>query len=134
MPSLFQRGHAAADFLESWSWPVLVRTPGRLVVRAHLPDAARNGRGQLFGGFTGTYVDLVAMATVHGSLPPGEPVWLATTGMRLEYLAPLTGPEFEIDSSLVTTRRRTCVVDTRFLDAEREVAVHAVTVVRILPV
>lgn len=61
-------------------------------------------------------------------------MWLATTGMRLEYLAPVVGPTFVIDSRIVTTRGRTSVVDTRFLDDDGEVTVHAVTSLRILPV
>jgi acyl-coenzyme A thioesterase PaaI-like protein len=132
-PSIFRRGHPAADFLRSWSWPVLEQRPGLLRVRAALPEAVMNPRGQLFGGFTGTYVDLVAIATVHGSLDAAARVWLATTSMRLEYLAPVTGPEFDLDSNLVTTRGRTSVVDTRFFDEDGAVTVHAVTTLRALP-
>ncbi len=133
-PSLFRRGHPAADFLRSWSWPVVEQRPGLLRVRAVMPDTVKNPRGELFGGFTGTYVDLVAIATVHGSLEPTTSVWLATTSMRLEYLAPVTGPEFDLESKLVTTRGRTSVVDTRFLDEDGAVSVHAVTTLRALPV
>ncbi len=133
-PSMFQRGHPAADLLGSWSWPVLQRTPGHLRVEASLPHRVRNRRGQLFGGFTATYVDLVAAATVHDTLTGDGRVWLATTSMRLEYLAPVVGPAFVIDSRIVTTRGRTSVVDTRFLDDDGEVAVHAVTTFRVLPV
>ena len=132
--SMYQRGHPAADLLRSWSWPVLHASPGHLRVEASLPEQVRNRRGQLFGGFTGTYVDLVASATLHGSLTGGGRVWLATTSMRLEYLAPVIGPTVVIDSRIVTTRGRTSVIDTRFHDAEDEVAVHAVTTFRVLPV
>jgi len=133
-PGMFQRGHPAADFLRSWDWPVLEQTPGHLRVRASLSDRAKNRRDQLFGGFTATYVDLVATATLRLSLAGDARVWLATTGMRLEYLAPVVGPTFVIDSRIVTTRGRTSVVDTRFLDDDGEVTVHAVTSLRILPV
>ena len=55
------RGHPAGDFLEAYLWRVVERGPGWLKVDAHLPDHARNPRGQLFGGFTPTYVDLISL-------------------------------------------------------------------------
>jgi acyl-coenzyme A thioesterase PaaI-like protein len=134
VPSLFERGHPAADLLESWSWPVLSRGPDHLHLRAGLPERVRNRRGQLFGGFTATYVDLLASATLHGSRPAGERFWLATTSMRLEYLAPVLGPSFVIEGRLVTTRGRTAVVETRFLDDDGQITVHAVATFRVLPV
>jgi acyl-coenzyme A thioesterase PaaI-like protein len=133
-PGMFQRGHPASEFLRSWEWPVLEQVPGLLRVRASLPDQARNRRGQLFGGFTGTYVDLVASAVLRLSLPDVPRVWLATTGMRVEYLAPVLGPTFVVNSRVVSTRGRTSVVDTRFHDDDGEVTVLAVTSFRIVPV
>jgi acyl-coenzyme A thioesterase PaaI-like protein len=132
--SLFQRGHPAADLLESWSWPVLRNGPGSMTVRAMLSDRVRNRRGQLFGGFTATIVDLVATAVVHSTLTGKGRFWIATTGMRLDYLAPVVGSEVVIEGRLVTTRGRTSLVDTRFLDDAGEVTVHAVTTFRALPV
>jgi len=134
VPSVFQRGHPAADLLESWSWPVLSRGPDHLRLQAGLPERVRNRRGQLFGGFTATYVDLVASATLHVSRTGEDRFWLATTSMRLEYLAPVFGPSFVIEGRLVTTRGRTGVVDTRFFDADGQVTVHAVATFRVLPV
>src|SRR5262249_47203634 len=61
---LLGKGHPAGDFLEAYDWHVLEESPGVLRIRAHLPAHVRNPRGQLFGGFTPTYVDLVALFTV----------------------------------------------------------------------
>ena len=60
---LVGRGHPAGDFLEAWAWEVLEEDVGYLRVAAHLPDHVKNPRGQLFGGFTPTYVDLIALFT-----------------------------------------------------------------------
>ena len=129
---LIGKGHPAGDFLEAWRWQVLAEEPGRLRVRAQLPEQVKNPRGQLFGGFTPTYVDLVALFTVRaGESGPqrGRP-WLATTNMRIDYFEPVVGPEFEIESQLVKRRGRTCFVETRFLGAGDELAVFAVTTLR----
>src|SRR5919112_62742 len=84
---LLGKGHAAGDFLEAWAWDLLEEGPGHLRLEAHLPDHVRNPRGQLFGGFTPTYVDLVALFTVRagpGRLDfTGPRYWLATTNMRI---------------------------------------------------
>ena len=58
------RGHPAGDFLEAWAWDLLEEDEGHIRVLAHLPDHVRNPRGQVFGGFTPTYVDLIALLTV----------------------------------------------------------------------
>ena len=57
----------------------------------------RNPRGQLFGGFTPTYVDLVALATAFaGAAQVPRPAWLATTSMSVDYFEPVVGPRFTI--------------------------------------
>ena len=61
---LMGRGHMAGDFLEAYDWTVLEERVGFLRLDAGLPDHVKNPRGQLFGGFTPTYVDLVALNTV----------------------------------------------------------------------
>src|SRR5258706_12978389 len=58
---LIGRGHPAGDFLEAWAWDVLEEGDGVLRILAHLPNQVRNPRGQLFGGVTPTYVDLVSL-------------------------------------------------------------------------
>jgi hypothetical protein len=84
---LIGKGHPAGDFLEAYEWQVLEEAAGLLRIRAHLPEHVRNPKGQLFGGFTPTFVDLVALFTVRAG-QPGEEVsfnsWLATTNMRVD--------------------------------------------------
>lgn len=129
---LIGRGHAAGDFLEAWAWEVVEETDGFLKVSAHLPDHVRNPRGQLFGGFTPTYVDLIALFTARSRARrerSPEPLWLATTSMRLDYFRPIVGPKFVIESRRETTRGRTHFVLTRFLQ-DGELAVLAATTLR----
>ena len=129
---LIGRGHTAGDFLEAWAWDLIEEEDGHLRVEAGLPAHVRNPRGQLFGGFTPTYVDLVALFTVRAgrlrdAAAPRQ--WLATTNMRIDYFEPITGPRFVIDSRLEKRRGRTNFVTTRFFQ-DGELAVHAVTTMR----
>jgi acyl-coenzyme A thioesterase PaaI-like protein len=133
---LVGKGHPAGDFLEAWRWRVLAEEPGYLRISAHLPDHVKNPRGQLFGGFTPTYVDMVALFTVRAGQRDTAArfsSWLATTNMRIDYFEPIVGPEFTMDSRLVKKRGRTNFVETRFLDAAGELAVFAVTTMRAVP-
>jgi acyl-coenzyme A thioesterase PaaI-like protein len=130
-PPLIRRGHPAGDFLEAWAWELLEEGDGFIKVRAHLPDRARNPRGQLFGGFTPTYVDLIALSTAHrhaGRDRPERP-WLATTSMHLDYFRPILGPTFIMESRHEAKSGRTHLVLTRFLQTG-ELAVHATTTMR----
>jgi acyl-coenzyme A thioesterase PaaI-like protein len=131
---LVGRGHPAGDFLEAWAWEVLEEDVGYLRVAAHLPDHVKNPRGQLFGGFTPTYVDLIALFTARAGperLAPRTPgrQWMATTSMRLDYFEPVTGPTFVLDSRLEKKRGRTHFIVTRFLQ-EGDLAVLAATTLR----
>lgn len=128
---LVGRGHPAGDFLEAWRWDLLEERSGYLRIEAQLPDRVKNPRGQLFGGFTPTYVDLVALFTVRAgpARVSGERRWLATTSMRVDYFEPITGPTFLIDSTLDKRRGRTCFVTTRFVQ-DGELAVFAATTLR----
>ncbi len=129
---LVGRGHAAGDFLEAWDWDVLEVREGFLRLECNLPDSARNPRGQLFGGFTPTYVDFVALHTVHAGRERSSN-WLATTNMRVDYFDPVVGPRFRIESELIRERGRTCFVETRFLDLEGKLLVFALTTLRKVP-
>lgn len=122
----------AGDFLQAYAWDVLEEGAGVLRVRAHLPDHVKNPRGQLFGGFTPTYVDLIALFTVRaGQLREGGwRTWLATTNMRIDYFEPVVGPTFVVDSRLLKSRGRTRAVETRFFDPEDTLAVFALTTIR----
>lgn len=113
------RGHPVGDILEAYDWEVLDRGLGRLHVSAHLPAAVRNPRGQLFGGFTGTYVDFMALFTFWAGREQerGEQRrWLATLNMRIDYFRPVTGPRFEMDGRIVHRRGGTGMVETRFFE------------------
>ncbi|MFQ5513554.1 MAG: PaaI family thioesterase [Myxococcota bacterium] len=129
---LVARGHPAGDFLEAYQWKLLERREGYVRIDAHLPEHVKNPRGQLFGGFTPTYVDFVALFTIHGGRPagPARVHWLATTNMRVDYFEPVLGPRFEIESELIHQRKRTCLVETRFRDAEGRLLVFALTTIR----
>ena len=129
---LIGRGHAAGDFLEAHDWEVLEESAGRLRLSVHVPPHVRNPRGQLFGGFTGTYVDLVALFTVRAGerARPGPRRWLATVRMDVQYLAPVTEERIVIESEVSARRGRTAIVTTRFLDGQGEPQVLATTVLR----
>jgi acyl-coenzyme A thioesterase PaaI-like protein len=130
---LVGRGHPAGDFLEAYLWRVVERGPGWLKVDAHLPDHARNPRGQLFGGFTPTYVDLISLfaARTGGGESDSAPQWLATTNMRVDYFDPVTGPRFFLESRIVRERGRTVMIETRFVDpADGKLLVFALTTLR----
>ncbi len=133
---LIGRGHPAGDFLEAYQWHVLEESRGLLRLQAHVPDRVKNPRGQLFGGFTPTYVDLVALLTVRAGErreATGFRSWLATTNMRVDYFEPIVGPEFRIESRLVKARGRTRFVETRFFNVDEELAVFALTTMREVP-
>ena len=131
---LIGRGHPAGDFLEAWAWDVLEEGEGLLRISAHLPHRVRNPRGQLFGGFTPTYVDLVALFTARSraeraSASRAAHPWMATTSMRVDYFEPIIGPRIIIDSRRETKRGRTHFVITRFVQDET-LAVLATTTMR----
>jgi acyl-coenzyme A thioesterase PaaI-like protein len=131
---LVGRGHPAGDFLEAWAWEVLDEEIGHLRVVAHLPDHVKNPRGQLFGGFTPTYVDLIALFTCRAGPERSAPrdrhrQWMATTSMHLDYFEPIVGPTFVLDSRLEKQRGRTHFVVTRFVQ-DGELAVLAATTLR----
>ena len=128
---LVGKGHPAGDFLEAWAWDVLEQAPGFLRIEASLPEHVKNPRGQLFGGFTPTYVDLVALFTVRAGedRDARNRRWLATTNMRIDYFEPITGPRFQIESRREKHRGRTSFVATRFLQ-DGELAAFALTTMR----
>ncbi|MEZ5340983.1 MAG: PaaI family thioesterase [Acidimicrobiales bacterium] len=129
------RGHPAGDFLEAYDWRVLDEDEGRIRIEAHLPPQVLNPRRHLFGGFTGTYVDLVVLTTVRSgpsradlSIPRD---WLMTTNMRLDYLAPITGPTFTIDSQVEYRGGRSRLVSTRFYQGDTLAVIAMTTVLQV---
>lgn len=130
---LIGKGHPAGDFLQAYDWKVLAEDEGFLRIRAHVPAHVKNPRGQLFGGFTPTYVDLVALFTVRAGeqrVAQRFRTWLATTNMRVDYFEPIVGPQFVMESRLIKKRGRTNFVETRFFDPEETLAVFALTTLR----
>jgi len=124
------RGHPVGDFLEAWAWELLERTDGRLRLRAHVPEAVRNPRGQLFGGFTPTYVDLIALLTFRaGREESGPHRWLATLNMRVDYFEPIHDT-FEVESQVVRRRGSNAWIETRFLDPDGTLLAFALTTLR----
>jgi acyl-coenzyme A thioesterase PaaI-like protein len=132
---LIGRGHPAGDFLEAYDWKVLLEAPGKLHLDVHVAPAVRNPLGQVFGGFAPTYVDLVALFTVRATLPRDDDKLkevLATANMRVDYMEPLVGPRFLIESERVKQRGRNHWVETRFLQ-DGELALFALTTLRAIP-
>ncbi|MDG2335335.1 MAG: PaaI family thioesterase [Myxococcota bacterium] len=125
---LMGRGHSAGDLLEAYDWDVLERRDGLLRVAVHLPERLRNPKGELFGGFTPTYVDFLALHTYWaGREPtPGRP-WLSTVNMRVDYYAPIRGDRFEIEGRVVHRRKSMTFVETRFFDPEGAMLAYAYT-------
>jgi acyl-coenzyme A thioesterase PaaI-like protein len=113
------RGHPVGDILQAYDWEVLHRSTGHLRVSAHLPPAVRNPRGQLFGGFTGTYVDFMSIFTFWAGREHEREEsrhWLATLNMRVDYFRPVLGPRFEMEGRVVHLRGSTGTVETRFYE------------------
>ncbi|MCB0992380.1 MAG: hotdog domain-containing protein [Acidimicrobiales bacterium] len=132
---LMGRGHSAGDFLQAWDWDVLDEQVGYLKVLAKLPDHVRNNRQQLFGGFTGTYIDLIGLHTVRSGPERTDPTmahrYLATTNMRIDYFEPIMGPTFVIESRVTRSRGRDRFVVSEFFQDET-IAVHALTQWKVL--
>ena len=130
-PIFLQRGHCAGDLVEAYDWRILRADSGIVEVDAHLPQQVVNPRGQLFGGFTGTYVDLIAIYAVR-TLFDDEPgfTWASTVNMRIDYLLPVTGPRFLLRAEVLNDGRSTCLVATWFKDQEGSNLVYALTTLR----
>ena len=133
---LIAKGHGAGDLLEAYNWLILDEQPGRLVLEVQLPHALKNPQGQLFGGFTPTYVDMVSLYTVHTGDPDRDPTsprsWLTTINMRCDYFEPIVNDTFVIKGELVNQRGLTSLVSTKFFQDD-VMAAHAVTTIRELP-
>ncbi len=124
---LMGRGHPAGDFLEAHEWRIEDEREGFLRLRCHLPDRVRNPRGELFGGFTPTYVDLVALHTVRAGRRQEPGGWLTTADMRVDYFSPVSDERFLIESEVLNRSGRTHHVQTRFLDREGNLLALAMT-------
>jgi len=133
---LIAKGHGAGDLLEAYKWTILEESPGLLVVQVHLPVALKNPQGQLFGGFTPTYVDMVSLYTAHtansGKDPTSPKSWLTTINMRCDYYEPIVQNTFSIRGEIVNQRGLTSLISTKFFQDD-VMAAHALTTIRELP-
>jgi acyl-coenzyme A thioesterase PaaI-like protein len=130
-PLFMRLGHSAGDLVEASEWKILREERGLVEVEAHLPSQVLNPRGQLFGGFTGTYVDMISLYTCRtlnedSSASP----WSATVNMRIDYFAPVLGPRFNLLGELINDGRSTCLIATTFSALDGEKLVYAITTLR----
>jgi len=127
------RNHNAGRLLEAYDWKILEIAPGWLHLDCHVPQQVLNLGGTLFGGFTPTYVDMIAIWTCMTTMP-GELTWLSTVNMRVDYLEPIRPPGFEVKSRLINVRRRDHLVETSFIeplgDGEPRMLAFAVTTLK----
>jgi acyl-coenzyme A thioesterase PaaI-like protein len=130
-PIFLKPGHCAGDLVEAYKWRIIREERGLVEIDAHLPTRLLNPRGQLFGGFTGTYVDMVAIYAVRTLFTdaPGF-TWASTVNMRVDYLQPVTGPRFRLRAEVLNDGRTTCLVDSWFLDQDGNKLVYAITTLR----
>lgn len=125
------RGHPVGDFLEGHRWTIREERGGYFRIEVPLIDAVKNYRGQLFGGFAPTYIDLVALRTVSAGRSLDKPHgWLVTINMRVDYFEPVVGPTFLIESEIKNRRGRTILVETRFVDHDGTMLLFALTTLR----
>ncbi|MEX0962423.1 MAG: PaaI family thioesterase [Pseudohongiellaceae bacterium] len=130
-PIFLKPGHNAGDLVESSKWKIVREERGLVEIEAHLPKHLLNPRDQLFGGFTGTYVDMISIYTVRTLFSSQEEFkWSATVNMRIDYFAPVLGPRFLLKGELIKDGRSTCLVATHFTDMEGNKLVYAITTLR----
>ena len=129
-PIFLQPGHNAGDLVEAHRWKILRQEYGLVEVDAHLPDHLRNPR-ELFGGFTGVYVDMISIYTARTLFDDENALqWSATVNMRIDYFAPVLGPRFLLKGELIKDGRSTCLVATHFNDMQGNKLVYAITTLR----
>jgi acyl-coenzyme A thioesterase PaaI-like protein len=133
-PLFLKPGHNAGDLVESSQWRILREERGLVEVDVHLPVHLLNPRNQLFGGFTGTYVDMISIMTARTLFEDRSQFqWSATVNMRIDYLAPVMGPRFCMRGEVINEGRSTILVASYFTDSEGNRLVFAVTTLRMNP-
>lgn len=130
-PLFLKPGHNAGDLVEATQWKILREEKGLVEVEAHLPAHLLNPRNQLFGGFTGIYVDMISLYTCRTLFDDrNEFQWSATVNMRIDYFAPVLGPRFRLRGELINNGKSTVLVATHFLDLDGNKLVYAITTLR----
>lgn len=96
-----------------------------------------NPQGQLFGGFTTTYIDFVSLHTVHSSDPDHDPSsprdWLTTLNLHCDYFEPITEETFTVRGEVLNQRGANSLVSTKFFQG-RTMAAHGLATLRRVPV
>lgn len=131
-PIFMRPGHCAGDLLEAPDWHVIREAEGLVEIDAHLPGQVLNPRQQLFGGFTGTYVDMVALYTIRTLFPTRDDYWITTINMRIDYLDPVLGPRMRLQGELINKGRSTSLVSVTFLDEAGNKLVYALVTLRVI--
>jgi len=130
-PIFLKPGHNAGDLVESYKWKILREEPGLVEIDVHLPEQLLNPRKQLFGGFTGTYVDMISIYTARSLFTDADEFrWAATVNMRIDYFAPVVGPRFLLRGEMINDGRTTCMIATHFTDPKGNKLVYAITTMR----
>jgi acyl-coenzyme A thioesterase PaaI-like protein len=123
---LINRGHPAGDLLEAYDWKVLHRGVGELLLECHLPEGCLNPKKQLFGGFTGAYVDLIALYTSRtDSNPPAG--FQSTINMRVDYFEPICEGIFNIEGRVLNRRGKNRLISVQIRQSETTAVYGLVT-------
>jgi acyl-coenzyme A thioesterase PaaI-like protein len=131
-PIFMRPGHCAGDLLEAPAWHVLEESEGQVLIDAHLPAQVLNPRQQLFGGFTGTYVDMLAIYTIRTLFPDRQDYWVSTINMRIDYLEPVLGPRMRMRGELINQGRSTALISVTFFDQAGIKLVYALVTLRLV--
>jgi acyl-coenzyme A thioesterase PaaI-like protein len=130
-PIFLKPGHNAGDLVEAHKWTVLREEKGVVEVDAHLPKHLLNPRDQLFGGFHGTYVDMMSIYAARSMSTDADGFrWSTTINMRIDYFAPVEGDRFFLKSEVIKNGRSTLLVSTTFSDAEGSKLAYAITTIK----
>jgi len=130
---IFMRpGHCAGDLVEAAKWNILREERGLVEVDVHVPAHMLNPRQQLFGGFTGTYVDMISIYTARTLYDEQADFWATTINMRIDYLEPVMGPRMLLRGELIKEGKSTSLVATHFTDPAGNKMVYAITTLRML--
>lgn len=123
------RNNSPASFLEADRWQLQKISSGQLEIQCHLPEAVLNSAGMLFGGFTPTYVDLIAIWASMTTLEDSTP-WLVTVNMRVDYFEPIVPPGFRALARVLNIRKRDYFVETRFENDQGTLLANGITTLR----
>ncbi len=125
-------GHCAGDLVEASKWNIVREERGLVEVDVHIPTHMLNPRKQLFGGFTGTYVDMISIYTARTLYDNQADFWASTINMRIDYLEPVFGPRVLLRGELIKQGKSTSLVATHFIDEQGNKLVYAITTLRML--